>query len=73
MKVKLTLLKLMDEARKDPKVQKAERRKESALKVKETYGGRHERPRNQNRREHIPMSQDQLDRIYYGDNYGSSS
>jgi hypothetical protein len=73
MKVKLTLLKLMDEARKDPKVQKAERRKESALKVKETYGGRQQRPRNQNRRKHIPMSQEQMDRIFYGNNYGSSS
>jgi hypothetical protein len=56
---------LMEEASKDPRVQKAMRRKESALKVKETYSGRESRQRNQNRREHIPMSQEDLDRIFY--------
>ena len=56
---------LMEEAAKDPRVQKAMRRKESALSVKETYSGRESRQRNQNRREHIPMSQDELDRIFY--------
>ena len=56
---------LMDEAMKDPKVQKAMRRKESAVAVKETYSGRSQRPRNQNRRQHTPMSQEELDRIFY--------
>tara|TARA_R100000655_G_scaffold86602_3_gene126669 strand:+ start:1445 stop:1936 length:492 start_codon:yes stop_codon:yes gene_type:complete len=73
MKARLTLLKLMDEARKDPNVQKAERRKESALKVKETYGGRHERKRTIKSNPRTPMSQEAMDRVFYGNNYGSSS
>ena len=73
MKARLTLLKLMDEARKDPKVQKAERRKESALQVKETYGGRHERKRTIKNNPRTPMSQEAMDKVFYGNNYGSSS
>ena len=57
--------KLMEQAMEDPRVQKAERRKKSALSIKESYAGREARPRNQDRREHIPMSQDELDRIFY--------
>ena len=71
MKARLTLLKLMDEAQKDPKVQKAMRRKESALSVKETYAGRKERTRTNKSIERTPMSQEAMDKIFYGNNYGS--
>jgi hypothetical protein len=71
MKARLTLLKLMDEARKDPKVQKAMRRKESALSVKETYAGRKERTRTTKSRERTPMSQEAMDKVFYGNDYGS--
>jgi len=73
MKARLTLLKLMDEASKDPKVQKSMRRKESALKVKETYAGQHERKRTIKSRDHTPMSQEAMDKVFYGNDYGNHS
>ena len=65
------LKKLKQQAAEDPQVKKAMQRKEAALNIRDSYNGSQPRLRNQNRREHIPMSQDQLDRIFYGDNYGS--
>ena len=70
MKARLTLLKLMDEARKDPKVQKSMRRKEAALSIKETYAGRKERTRTTKSRERTPMTQEAMDKVFYGNDYG---
>ena len=56
---------LMEEASKDPRVQKAMRRKESALSVKENYSGRQQRKRTEKTTPHTPMSQEEQERIFY--------
>ena len=65
------LKELMSEAEKDPRVQKAMRRKESALSVKETYAGRKERTRTEKATQRTPMSQEAMDKVFYGNDYGS--